>query len=92
MLEAANKVEEHILYSKIVERKHQLEINSRLMNLQTMPLSSENIEIIQRSFNSPYELNNHTFMQMYINDKLNESIPNTSNWLNQIFGSLNSFN
>jgi DNA polymerase-1 len=92
MLEkAASKVGEHDLYGRIVERKHQLEINSKLMNLQTMPISPENIEIIQHSFNSPYELNAHAFMTMYVADRLGESIPNTPNWLNQVFGPLSTF-
>ena len=82
---------EHDLYARIVERKHQLEINSKLMNLQTMPISEENIDIIQRSFKSHYELNPHAFMTMYLADKLGESIPNTPNWLNQVFGPLNAF-
>jgi DNA polymerase-1 len=85
---SAGKIEDHILYSKIIERKHQLEINSKLMNLQTIPLSDGNIEQIQRNFNAPYELNSHMFMQMYTADKLGESIPNTPTWLNQVFGPL----
>jgi hypothetical protein len=90
MLEkCAGKVDEHELYGRIIERKHQLIINSKLMNLQTIPLSDGNIEQIQRSFNAPYELNNHAFMSMYTADKLGESIPNTTNWLNQVFGPLN---
>ena len=92
MLEkAASKIGEHDLYSRIVERKHQLEINSKLMNLQTMPISDTNIEQIQQSFNSPYDLNAHAFMTMYVADKLGESIPNTPNWLNQVFGPLSIF-
>ena len=89
--EATEKESEHVLYSKIVERKHQLEINSKLMNLQTMPLSPENMEKIKHDFSSPYELNNHAFMGMYLVDRLGESIPNTPNWLNQVFGPLNNF-
>ena len=92
MLEkAASKIGEHDLYGRIVERKHQLEINSKLMNLQTMPISDTNIEQIQQSFNSPYDLNAHAFMTMYVADKLGESIPNTPNWLNQVFGPLSIF-
>jgi DNA polymerase-1 len=88
---AASKIGEHDLYGRIVERKHQLEINSKLMNLQTMPISDTNIEQIQQSFNSPYDLNAHAFMTMYVADKLGESIPNTPNWLNQVFGPLSIF-
>ena len=92
IIEKANsKIGEHDLYARIVERKHQLEVNSKLMNLQTMPISEENIDIIQRSFKAPYELNPHAFMTMYLADKLGESIPNTPNWLNQVFGPLNAF-
>jgi hypothetical protein len=92
MLEkCASNVGEHELYSRIIERKHQLEINSKLMNLQTMPLSDANIEQIQTSFKAPYELNSHMFMQMYTSDKLGESIANTPSWLNTVFGPLNSF-
>ena len=92
MLEkAASKIDEHDLYGRIVERKYQLEINSKLMNLQTMPISDTNIEQIQQSFNSPYDLNAHAFMTMYVADKLGESIPNTPNWLNQVFGPLSIF-
>jgi hypothetical protein len=59
------------------------------MNLQTIPLSDANIEQIQSSFKAPYELNSHMFMQMYTADKLGESIPNTTSWLNQVFSPLN---
>jgi 5'-3' exonuclease len=90
MLEsAATKIDEHALYGKIIERKHQLEINSKLMNLRTIPISNENIQQIQSNFNAPYNLDKHTFMQLYVNDQLGESIPNTTNWLNQVFAPLN---
>lgn len=89
--ESYKKINEHIIFSRIIENKYQLDINSQLMNLQTIPLSIENIKHIQYNFNSPYELKSHIFMSMYVNDKLGESIPATPNWLNQVFGSLNSF-
>ena len=91
IIESEYKVNDHVLYARIVERKHQLIINEKLMNLQTIPLSDANIEQIQTNFKASYELNSHMFMQMYMADKLGESIPNTPTWLNQIFGSLNSF-
>jgi DNA polymerase-1 len=84
--ELSNK---HVLYGNIIEREKQLDINRQLMDLRTIPISTENIEQIQRDFNSSYELNTHAFMSMYYTDKLGESIPNTSHWLNQVFGPLN---
>jgi DNA polymerase-1 len=92
ILEKANEMSnEHILYSRIVERKHQLKINNKLMNLKTIPISDANISQIQNNFNTSYQLDKHMFMQLYMNDKLGESIPNTPTWLNQVFGPLNSF-
>jgi DNA polymerase-1 len=89
VIESERKQEEHDLYARIVERKHQLIINDKLMNLQTIPISDSNIEQIQTSFKAQYELNSHMFMQMYTVDNLGESIPNTPTWLNQVFGPLN---
>jgi 5'-3' exonuclease len=89
---AAEKSNEHVLYSRIVEGQKQLDINDQLMNLRTIPFSPENEELIQRSFSTFYKLNAHAFMSMYLVDKLGESIPNTSNWINHTFGFLNSFN
>jgi DNA polymerase-1 len=88
---AAEKTDKHIIYSRILERKHQLVINDKLMNLKTIPISYENREAIHTSFNAPYQLDKHMFMQLYMNDKLGESIPNTPYWLNQVFGPLDSF-
>jgi DNA polymerase-1 len=91
LIEANNKIDKHQLYARIVERRHQLDINRQLMDLKTIPISLENIESIQQGFNKPYEYNSSTFMQLYIIDRLGESIPNTHNWLNIVFGSLNTF-
>lgn len=91
VIESETKVHEHDLYARIVERKHQLIINEKLIDLKAIPLSQENIEQIQSCFKSRYELNSHMFMQLYVTDRLGEAIPNTPTWLNQVFGFLNSF-
>jgi len=89
MLEEAKKKEnEHHLYPIILANKHQLEINSQLMDLKNIPISKENIKQIQKDLQKSYQLNTGIFMQMYVKDKLGESIPNVNNWLNQVFGSL----
>jgi 5'-3' exonuclease len=85
------KINEHALYSSVIERSHQLNINMQLMDLQNIPISDENKREIQQNFNDQFSLNKHVFMQLYVIDKLGEDIPNTSNWLNQIFGGLNNF-
>jgi hypothetical protein len=61
------------------------------MDLYNVPISDENKQEIQDGFLKSYELDKHAFMQLYIIDKLGESIPNVTNWLNQVYGGLNTF-
>jgi DNA polymerase-1 len=88
---SANKVDENKLYLSVVERRHQLSINQQLMSLNGSFLSPENKQLVKDAFNNSYELNIPIFLQLYHNDKLGESIPNTSSWLTQLFGYPNSF-
>ena len=88
---SADKVDENKLYLSVVERRHQLLINHQLMSLDGSFLSPENKQLVKDAFNSSYELNIPIFLQLYSNDKLGESIPNTSSWLTQLFGYPNSF-
>ena len=88
---SADKVDENKLYLAVVERRHQLFINQQLMSLNGSFLSPENKQLVKDAFNSSYELNIPIFLQLYSNDKLGESIPNTSSWLTQLFGYPNSF-
>ena len=62
VIESEYKIDEHMLYARIVERKHQLIINEKLIDLKVIPLSNENIEQIQSGFKSSYEINSHMFM------------------------------
>ena len=88
---SADKVDENKLYLSVVERRHQLLINHQLMSLDGSFLSPENKQLVKDAFNNSYELNIPIFLQLYSNDKLGESIPNTSSWLTQLFGYPNSF-
>ena len=88
---SADKVDENKLYLAVIERRHQLLINNQLMSLDGGFLSPENKQLVKDAFNSSYELNIPIFLQLYSNDKLGESIPNTSSWLTQLFGYPNSF-
>ena len=88
---SADKVDENKLYLAVVERRHQLFINQQLMSLNGSFLSPENKQLVKDAFNNSYELNIPIFLQLYSNDKLGESIPNTSSWLTQLFGYPNSF-
>lgn len=84
-------VNQHDLHYSVIESKNQLDINRQLMDLQNIPLSEGNIEEIKECFRNRYVLNKSVFYQVYMSDKLGESIPNTTNWINQVFGSLDTF-
>ena len=79
------------MYLSVVERRHQLEVNERLMSLNGDLLSPENKQLVKDAFTDSYELNIPIFLQLYHNDKLGESIPNAQSWLSQLFGYPNSF-
>ena len=89
---SAELINENKLYLSVVERRHQLFINQQLMNLEGDFLSPGNRLLVKNSFTDCYELNKYLFHQIYVNDRLGESIPNVDNWLTEVFGYLNSFN
>jgi DNA polymerase-1 len=89
---SAELIDENKLYLSVVERRHQLFINQQLMNLEGDFLSPGNRLLVKNSFTDCYELNKYLFHQIYVNDRLGESIPNVDNWLTEVFGYLNSFN
>jgi hypothetical protein len=89
---SAELINENKLYLSVVERRHQLFINQQLMNLEGDFLSPDNRLLVKQAFTECYELNKYLFHQIYVNDRLGESIPNVDNWLTEVFGYLNSFN
>ena len=89
---SAELINENKLYLSVVERRHQLFINQQLMNLEGDFLSPDNRLLVKQAFTESYELNKYLFHQIYVNDRLGESIPNVDNWLTEVFGYLNSFN
>lgn len=83
---------ERIIYDKVIERKNQLLINDRLMNLKTITLSEENELFVKNIINNPNsEMNKLMFLTMYYSDLLEESIPYVENWLETVFKYLNTF-
>ena len=92
ILKAADNIDSNKLYFSVVERRHQLSINEQLMNLNGHFISPDNKQLVKSAFNNSYELNTYLFHQLYVNDKLGDSIPNVEGWLQNTFGYLNSFN
>jgi len=77
--------------SKLLDFSHQLRINYRLMNLRDIPLSNENIDIIEEEIAYKREYNKHGFLQLYYKDNLGNGIPNVETWLSEVFSSLSIF-
>lgn len=85
---ALDNKSKHKLYLSLLENKEQIEINYKLMDLNNLYISPENEEQIKNEFTNIYSFNPHAFMSMFYKDGLGNSIPNTMEWLNQIFGPL----
>jgi 5'-3' exonuclease len=77
--------------SQLLNFSHQLRINYRLMNLRDVPLSNENIEIIENSVAFKREYNKPGFLHLYYKDNLGNGIPNVETWLSEVFGYLSTF-
>lgn len=77
--------------SQLLNFKHQLRINYRLMNLRDIPLSNENIEIIEEAVAYRREYNKPGFLQLYYKDNLGNGIPNVEVWLSEVFGRIGMF-
>jgi hypothetical protein len=61
------------------------------MNLRDIPLSNENIEIIENDIKFKREYNKSGFLHLYYKDNLGNGIPNVEVWLSEVFGSLSMF-
>lgn len=85
-------INERVIYDKVLERKQQLLINDRLMNLKEITLSQENEIFINTIITNPNSnLNKRGFLTMYHTDYLGESIPNVENWIEIVFQYLSTF-
>lgn len=89
---SVENINENKLYNSVAGFYNQLSINERLIQLGGEFISPENKQLIKELFTGSYGLNKYLFHQLCVNDKLGESIPNVEQWLNDVFGHLNSLN
>lgn len=90
VLQVAN--EKQGKYSKIVDFAHQLDINRKLMDLKNPNVPQESIKVIQDVLSNPNNtLLRPTFLELYAEDNLGNSIPNTQVWLHDTFDYLRHF-
>jgi len=82
-------VNDHGLYGNIVNFEKQLLINHELMDLSDPDIPENGIEEIETVLNNePNRLDKLSFLKIYNEDKLGNSIPNTEVWLAEIFSYL----
>lgn len=92
MNKAKEKRGEHKLYEDICNFERQLIINKQLMDLKEVEIPENGlIEIEEVLMNEPNKLDRSSFMSLYHQDSLGNSIPNTEFWLNEIFNYLQAF-
>jgi len=87
------KYKDHIVYSKVLFDFKRLESNYKIMDLKNPLVNDEEKNILYELVNQPLEkFKPEAFMRLYNEDGLNNTIRNTSYWLKETFGFLNSFN
>jgi len=87
-----DKINEHGLYHSVVNFEKQLLINKQLMDLSDPVIPEADIEDIDQMLQSrESSLNKNEFMKMYNEDSLNNSIPNTMFWLDDVFNYLQAY-
>lgn len=78
--------------SKIIAYKKQLEINYKLIDLIHPNIPESELDTINNTVTNPnIEFDKNTFIQMYNNDLLGESIPNIETWLESNFRYLTAY-
>ena len=79
-------------YDKITNYAFQLHINKQLMDLKSPNIPEEAIDVIQDVLNNPNnKLYRQPFLDLYREDTLGNSIPNTQMWLFDTFDYLQHF-
>lgn len=83
---------ENKLYSSVMQRKHQLDINHTLMNLIDLNIPASAVsELDEYILSKPDHFNKTNFLNLYNEDKLGRYIPNVNIWLNECFNHLSSY-
>lgn len=82
----------NLLYGNVYNFRKQLHINKQIMDLENPNISDANILRIEETFNTlPPKLQSQQFVNLYHEDKLQNSIKNVNLWLNSNFEQLNKF-
>lgn len=81
-----DKADEKKAYQSVYNFRNQLEINEKLMDLHSPNVPEEDIVVIEKTLADPKRtIDRQSFLEMYAEDNLGNSIPNTSMWLFDVF-------
>jgi DNA polymerase I len=84
------KIEENIIYARILQTMGDLRKNSKVMDLSNPMLSEEDKELIdQVVLNPPPEFKASHFLALYEEDQLGKILKNIDVWLRDVFEDLN---
>ena len=83
---SARKFKEHVVYSRIVQNRTQLENSYKIMDLSIPMVDQQQIEYLDYLIDEKFpNLNTKLFIQLYNDDKLGGMIRNLEIWLNDKF-------
>jgi DNA polymerase-1 len=89
---AVDKLEEHVVYARVVQDIKRLETNFKLMDLDKPLIDDNDKEYLKESASSlPPTLNPEAFLRLYNEDGIGKMIRNIDFWIKDIFKILNSF-
>ena len=89
---AVDKLEEHVIYARVVQDIKRLETNFKLMDLDKPLIDDSDKEYLKESASSlPPTLNPEAFLRLYNEDGIGKMIRNIDFWIKDIFKILNSF-
>lgn len=84
--------QDSLIPSRILDFKHQLDINRQLMDLHNPNIpAADMFEIDEMLEGDINKLNTTAFIKMYEEDSLQRSFPNVEYWLNECFRNLNYY-
>jgi 5'-3' exonuclease len=87
-----NKKTSKKFYTHILESKEQLEMNEKLMQLESPDISAQaKMKVTQKVTGEIPTLNKYEIHLMYMHDKLSTAMPNIDAWLIKSFGILNAY-
>ena len=89
---AVDKLEEHVVYARVVQDIKRLETNFKLMDLDKPLIDDKDKEYLREVESSlPPTLNTEAFLRLYNEDGIGKMIRNVDFWIKDIFKVLNSF-